>query len=223
MRVLVRRDIPFIKRSIPTADAREIFREDKLYDKERLFRFRLASRTNMYELDGFRDYNYGFMAYSTGCLDRFKLIPYKNGILMQMPRRRDTDHIPPFEPMEKLFKAQTMAEEWAAKIHIEDIGELMVLINGDTDDEGDDIISETALYDVFCEAVRELDERSLNMQEIEHCIDELVLHEDRNAKERLSMALKVMVYAYLCGKCLKQIQLNLSRLRGEQNEYEKQQ
>ncbi len=108
-------------------------------------------------------------------------------------------------------------------MNIEDIGELMVLINGDTDDEGDDIISETALYDVFCEAVRELDERSLNMQEIEHCIDELVLHEDRNAKERLSMALKVMVYAYLCGKCLKQIQLNLSKLRGEQNEYEKQQ
>lgn len=108
-------------------------------------------------------------------------------------------------------------------MNIEDIGELMVLINGDTDDEGDDIISETALYDVFCEAVRELDERSLNMQEIEHCIDELVLHEDRNAKERLSMALKVMVYAYLCGKCLKQIQLNLSRLRGEQNEHEKQQ
>lgn len=108
-------------------------------------------------------------------------------------------------------------------MNIEDIGELMVLINGDTDDEGDDIISETALYDVFCEAVRELDERSLNMQEIEHCIDELVLHEDRNAKERLSMALKVMVYAYLCGKCLKQIQLNLSKLRGEQNKYEKQQ
>ncbi|MBQ6217039.1 MAG: DUF1836 domain-containing protein [Erysipelotrichaceae bacterium] len=108
-------------------------------------------------------------------------------------------------------------------MNIEDIGELMVLINGDTDDEGDDIISETALYDVFCEAVRELDEISLNMQEIEHCIDELVLHEDRNAKERLSMALKVMVYAYLCGKCLKQIQLNLSRLRGEQNEHEKQQ
>ena len=108
-------------------------------------------------------------------------------------------------------------------MNIEDIGELMTLINGDIDDESDDIISETALYDVFCEAVRELDERSLNMQEIEHCIDELVLHEDRSAKERLSMALKVMVYAYLCGKCLKQIQLNLSRLRGEQNEYEKQQ
>ena len=34
-------------------------------------------------------------------------------------------------------------------MNIEDIGELMVLINGDTDDAGDDIISETALYDVF--------------------------------------------------------------------------
>ncbi len=124
MRILVKKDIPFIKRSIPTAEAREIFCEDRMFDKERLFRFRLASRTNIYELDGLRDYNYGFMAYSTGCLEHFKLYPYKNGILLQMPRRRFPGEIPPFEPMEKLFKAQTDAESWAAKIHIEDIGEL---------------------------------------------------------------------------------------------------
>lgn len=107
-------------------------------------------------------------------------------------------------------------------MNIEDIGELMTLINGDIDDESDDIISETALYDIFCQAVRELDERSIDMQQVEHSIDELILQEDVSAKEKLSMALRVMVYAYLCGKCLKQIQMNLSKLRGEQNEYEKQ-
>ena len=35
-------------------------------------------------------------------------------------------------------------------MNIEDIGELMSMINGDTDDETDDIISETRLYDYFC-------------------------------------------------------------------------
>ena len=124
MRMLVKKDLPFIKKSLPTAEARDIFREDKLKDKERLFRFRLASRTNIYELDGFRDYNYGFMAFSTGALTQFRLFAYGNGIVMQMPRRGAWGEVPPFEPMEKLFRTQIEAEEWAAKIHIEDIGEL---------------------------------------------------------------------------------------------------
>ena len=124
MRALVKKDIPFIKKSIPTAEAREIFREDKLVDKDRLFRYRLASRTNIYELDGFRDYNYGFMAYSTGCLKYFKLYPYADGIVLQMPKRANIEVIPPFEPMDKLFKTQIAAEEWAARIGIEDIGQL---------------------------------------------------------------------------------------------------
>ena len=100
-------------------------------------------------------------------------------------------------------------------MNIGDIGELMWLINGDTEDESDDIISETALYDSFCKAVKHLDDTSLNFEEIDHTIDEILQSEDVAVRERLSMALKVMVYAYLSGKCQRLIDMHLSRLRGE--------
>ena len=47
-------------------------------------------------------------------------------------------------------------------MNIEDVGELMVLINGDADDESDDIISEERLYDYFCQAVKSLHRHSLS-------------------------------------------------------------
>ncbi len=103
-------------------------------------------------------------------------------------------------------------------MNIEDIGELMHLINGDTDDESDDIISETALYDNFCKAVKGLEEFSLDHETIDETINAILEKEEESVRERLSMALKVMVYAYISGICLQQINDNLHRLRGEDNE-----
>ena len=100
-------------------------------------------------------------------------------------------------------------------MNIEDIGELMVLINGDTEDESDDIISETDLYDSFCRAVKGLDEESANLLDINRNIESIPQNEDPRIVNRLIMALKVMVYAYLSGKCMKIIDENLERLRGE--------
>ena len=99
-------------------------------------------------------------------------------------------------------------------MNIEEIGELMVLINGDTEDENDDIVSEATLYDFFCRAVRKMDELSLNDESIGAIISEILKDEsDELIRERLTHALKVMVYAYVSGKCLKQIKANLKELR----------
>lgn len=98
-------------------------------------------------------------------------------------------------------------------MNIDEIGELMILINGDTDDESDDIISESSLYDYFCKAVRYMDQKELNDEHIERTILDLLKGMDH--QERLLPALKVMVYAYICGKCLNQVHVNLARLRGE--------
>lgn len=103
-------------------------------------------------------------------------------------------------------------------MNIEDIGELMKLINGDTEDESDDIISETALYDCFCKAVKKLDEDSLDLKKVESLIETMNLNEEESIHERLVMALKVMVFAYLSGMCTRKVDLNLARLRGEVNE-----
>lgn len=97
-------------------------------------------------------------------------------------------------------------------MNIEDIGELMSMINGDTDDETDDIISETRLYDYFCKAISKLDLMSLNDEQISKTIIDL-LKDETVYKERLVCGLKVMVYAYISGRCLNEINNNLNKLK----------
>ena len=98
-------------------------------------------------------------------------------------------------------------------MNIEEIGELMVLINGDTEDESDDIVSESKLYDYFCKAVKEMDNRMLNDETINSVIHNVLINEDNPNKSKIVSALKVMVYGFISGNCMKQIKANLEELR----------
>ena len=85
MRRLVSEKVVFHKRSVATAEACEMFRRHKMYDKEKLFRFRRVSKTNIYNLGGFEDYFYGYMPESTEVLRYFDFFPYKDGFLLLLP------------------------------------------------------------------------------------------------------------------------------------------
>ena len=98
-------------------------------------------------------------------------------------------------------------------IDIEDIGRLMYYINGDTEDESDDIISESLLFDYYCRAIRTLDDTTLTENNIDSIINNIIIDVDKDHKEKISIALKVMVYAYIAGECQKQININLQHLR----------
>jgi uridine kinase len=88
MKELVQRDIPFMKRSVGTDDAIELFHHYRMYDKQKLFRYRRVSKTNIYSLDGFEDYYYGYMPPSTGMLPYFDLMLYDDGLLLLLPNKR---------------------------------------------------------------------------------------------------------------------------------------
>ena len=98
-------------------------------------------------------------------------------------------------------------------MNIEDIGELLILINGDVDDTSDDIISEEQLYSYFCEVINILDQNILNDQEITKTIKKVLNKENNIHKDRLILALKTMVYGYYSGKCIKQVNTTLNELR----------
>ena len=74
MREYVEADLPICKRTMRKEDAREIARRQGMPDKDELFRYRRASNVNLYELDGFYDYFYGYMPASTGDLKVFSLM-----------------------------------------------------------------------------------------------------------------------------------------------------
>ena len=128
MRKMVEEDLPFSKRSLSTSAACEMFAENGMEDKSRLFRTRLASRVNVYRLNEYEDYNYGFMMSSTGMLSLFELIPYHNGVVLQMPSLRHPNAIEEFSNSEKLFKAQTDGEKWADSQNIRNVGDLNNMI-----------------------------------------------------------------------------------------------
>lgn len=79
---LVALNLPIRKRSVSTDEAIDIFRNMKMYDKENLFRYRRASKVNIYNLDGMDDYNYGYMARSTGCIKYYDLYRYDDGFVL---------------------------------------------------------------------------------------------------------------------------------------------
>ena len=106
MRSLVEQKLPVMKRSISTADAIELFHRHGMYDKEKLFRFRRVSRVNIYRLEDFEDYYYGYMVWHTGYLKYFRLYPYENGVLLQMPRRKNPQVVPEFVPSPRFSRCR---------------------------------------------------------------------------------------------------------------------
>lgn len=129
---LVEEKIPILKRSVSTDEAIEIFHNHGMYDKEKLFRYRRVSRVNIYSLDDFEDYFYGFMVNHTGYLKYFDLYPYDEGFVLQLPEQKDPESVPPFCPQPKIFQVQKESGRWGEMMQTDTVGDL----NGQVTQQG---------------------------------------------------------------------------------------
>lgn len=127
---LVNKDLVIDKKSYPIEEANELFKQNGLEDKEKVFRFRRSSAVNVYELEGYYDYYYGYMLPSTGYVKYFNLEAYENGFILNIPNKQNPKEIVPFVPREKLFKALSLGDEWGIKMGITTVGELNEAICG---------------------------------------------------------------------------------------------
>lgn len=130
MRQMVEEDLPIRKRSVHTDEALQMFHKHGMYDKERLFEYRRVSKVNIYSLNEFEDYYYGYMVPSAGYLKYFKLYPYDEGFVLQMPEMSEPEVVPPFEPQNKLFQVLKESTRWGDMQGIETVGALNDKITG---------------------------------------------------------------------------------------------
>lgn len=121
---LADQDLPIIKRVIPTDEAVALFGSLGMKDKESLFRYRRSSNVNIYDLDGYVDYYYGYMVPSTGYLKYFDLLLYQKGFMLLFPDRRNTRMIPEFRPSNQLFRTLAEAVRWGDTMGISTVGAL---------------------------------------------------------------------------------------------------
>lgn len=124
MKELIERDIPFVKRSVGTDDAIELFRQYGMYDKEKLFRYRRVSKANIYSLDGFEDYYYGYMPPSSGMLKYFDLMQYDDGFMLILPNKKTPTVVDKFVPQVKLYETLKEANQWVKMMDIPNVGAL---------------------------------------------------------------------------------------------------
>ena len=124
MRAMVEMDLPIRKKSVHTDDAIAMFGQHGMHDKERLFHYRRVSRVNIYSLNEFEDYYYGYMVPSAGYLKYFKLYLYDEGFVIQMPVMNEPEAVPPFEPQNHLFRVLQESTKWGDIQGIETVGDL---------------------------------------------------------------------------------------------------
>lgn len=124
MRELVEADKRIVKKSVSTYRARQHFLEAGMPNKEQLLRYRRESRVNLYYIDDYFDYLYGYMAWRTGCLSVFQLRPYEQGVILMFPDRKDTRRIAPLQNSPKIFNIEIQADRWGSKMGIDDVADL---------------------------------------------------------------------------------------------------
>ena len=121
---LVEAKTPFLKRSYSLDNAMELFRKEGMKDKEKLFRYRRGSFVNIYEMDGYYDYYYGYMLPNAGYVKWFDVIAYEDGFMLLLPDKKDPTHVKPFQERKLLFRTLKESEEWGKEIGIETVGDL---------------------------------------------------------------------------------------------------
>lgn len=128
-------DLPITKKSYPMDEAMEMFRKYRMYDKEKLFRYRRSSFVNIYCLDGYYDYYYGYMLPSTGYLKYYDVMFYENGILLLIPGHEEPTKLDYFEPKEKFFRTLMTSTHWGEMMGIDSVGDLNdTICNGQISD-----------------------------------------------------------------------------------------
>ena len=128
---IVREDIPLLRRRVTTADAIAYFESRGDADKAKLLRWRSVDYFDEYSYGEFRDYYYGEMAPSTGCLRVWDVRPAENGFLFLFPDDREPDQVGTYEHMPHLLSVFNEGERWCELMECETVADLNELVESD--------------------------------------------------------------------------------------------
>ena len=135
MQEIVADNLPFIRKEQLTDDVITLFERQGLHDKVQLLKTTHDLYTVYYELDNICDSYYGNLATSTGQIDVFDLIPYKDGMLLLGFDKKNPSQPATPSVQEKMFNAFTEYSNFNRIIGIKNVGELnSATLRGKTSD-----------------------------------------------------------------------------------------
>lgn len=121
---MVEEKTPINKQTVSKDEAVSLFHRHGMYDKEKLFGYRRSSVVNVYSMNKFEDYYYGYMVPNASYLKYFQLYLYDEGFVIQLPEEGSPTVVPPFKPHQKLFQVLDESSKWGEMLGIRTVGDL---------------------------------------------------------------------------------------------------
>ncbi len=117
-------DLPFalLPMSRKEAIAHYAARGDE--DKVKLLKYRPFEHFRMYECGGMKEYFYGEMARSTGCVSVFDVLPVGAGMVVMLPDEKDPARVSEYKPMPKLLSVFRESSRWHEILDVENAADL---------------------------------------------------------------------------------------------------
>ena len=117
-------EMPIVKKTYPIDDAIALFGRQGMADKVKLFHFRRSSTINVYNLDGYFDYYYGYMLPGTGYVRKFHVEAYSGGLMLVLPTEDNPDVVEEFRDSRHLFETLKLSQDWGDLVDIANVGDL---------------------------------------------------------------------------------------------------
>lgn len=114
MRSIIKEDCPISMKSLPIAEAIDLFKASRQKEKVKHLQQLKRPRVRIYYCKEAYDYFYGTMAPSTGYLDVFELTFFASGFILRFPEKEAPDRLPKFEEQRKLSEIFLEAERWGS-------------------------------------------------------------------------------------------------------------
>lgn len=188
MEKVVAENVPVVKRSMNTDSAARLFEHYGMPEKAKLFRYRLSSQVNIYQMGDFDDYFYGYMVPSSGYLKWFDLKLYGEGLVLLLPDKKNPKKVAKFVPAPKVFGALLEATRWKSCLDVETVGELNdMIVQGRTNEL---ILVQEALQE------RKLAEISTMIKSREDCKFVMLAGPSSSGKTSTSHRLSVQLKAH---------------------------
>lgn len=112
MNELVKSNIPFKKTILPVGEAIKLFKHIHREEKIHLFNHINKETVKVYNLDGYKDYFYGYLVPSTGYIKLYDAVLEKNGVVLLCPKKSNPNELTEHKPQPKLIKVFEETKEW---------------------------------------------------------------------------------------------------------------
>jgi len=128
MREIILNNEPFLKSDVSVEDAVNIFKDQKMYSKVELMRYRDQKNVKLYQCRGHYNYFYGYMVPSAGYIQHFELVKYDEGVILMHPTKYSPNHVPEFLESPKIAEVFKESEDWGHIMEIAYVSNLNDLI-----------------------------------------------------------------------------------------------